>query len=102
MLPIPKKYFWESGNTTLSLRIKLWHRSVFALGRLLHYAEYAGEVVSQVLGLNQSRYQYVMDGMTEEDWAKARKVNDERTREWEEFNAAKQIEKETGIAANQL
>eukprot|EP00519_Triparma_laevis_P013541 CAMPEP_0182490566 /NCGR_PEP_ID=MMETSP1321-20130603/383_1 /TAXON_ID=91990 /ORGANISM="Bolidomonas sp., Strain RCC1657" /LENGTH=160 /DNA_ID=CAMNT_0024692773 /DNA_START=96 /DNA_END=578 /DNA_ORIENTATION=- len=104
VLPIPKKYFWESNRDpdNLSFRTKLWHRSVAVLGKMLYVAEYAGEVIAHVFGLNESRYQYVMDNMTKEDWEKAHKVNEEREAEWEQFRAQQEVEKETGIKSNAL
>ena len=102
MIPIPKKYFWETGNTSLPLKIRLWHRTVSALSTALKFAEYCGEVVAEVLGLNTSKYQYVMDGMTAEDWEKANKVNEMRTKEWDDLKARQDLEKSTGLAANQL
>lgn len=45
--------------------------------------EYVGEVMVSLLGLDESRYQYVIDGMTEEDWEIARQVRDKRLRERE-------------------
>lgn len=104
VLPIPKKYFWETDRdpSQLPLRTKMWHRSVAVLGKMLYVAEYAGEVIAQVFGLNESRYQYVMDNMTKEDWEKAQKVNEEREKEWADFRAQQEVEKETGIKANTL
>ncbi|GMH50559.1 hypothetical protein TrRE_jg10225 [Triparma retinervis] len=112
ILPIPKKYFWERKNPddpdevdhteTLSFRTKLWHRSVAVLGKALYVAEYAGEIIAQVFGLNESRYQYVIDNMSEDDWAKARKVNEEREKEWADHLAAKAVEEETGVKASAL
>lgn len=43
--------------------------------------ERIGEVVSGILGLEESRFQYVIDGMTEEDWKRAMEVNAERENE---------------------
>ena len=40
--------------------------------------ESIGNVVVSVLGLDQSRYQYVIDGMTQEDWKLARQVQQKR------------------------
>jgi hypothetical protein len=77
VLPIPKKYFWETGNDTLPLKTRVWHHSVYFLGKALGVAEYCGEVVANLLGINESRYQYVMDNMSEEDWERARKVNEQ-------------------------
>ena len=37
-----------------------------------------GEVVASVLGLNDSKFQYVIDNMSEEDWRVAREVNRRR------------------------
>ena len=99
ILPIPKKYFWEGGGENeekLSFRTKLWHRGVAIMGRGLRWAEFAGEVLSNVFGINSSRYQYVMDGMSEEDWERARRVNEERNREWD-YNAEKEVAGEVGV-----
>ena len=38
----------------------------------------AGEVVANVIGLNNSKFQYVLDSMTEEDWKIARAVQAQR------------------------
>ncbi len=38
----------------------------------------AGEMVASVLGLDDSKYQYVIDSMTEEDWKIARAVEARR------------------------
>jgi len=102
VLPIPKKYFWETGNDNLDLRTRVWHRSVWFLGQALGVAEYCGEVVANLLGINESRYQYVMDSMSEGDWEKARKVNEEREREWAEVRANKEIAEETGVTQDAL
>lgn len=40
--------------------------------------ESIGEVVSNVLGLNESRVQYVIDGMTEDDWDRAIAIKNQR------------------------
>jgi hypothetical protein len=40
--------------------------------------ESIGNVVVSVLGLDQSRYQYVIDGMTQEDWKLAKQVQQKR------------------------
>jgi hypothetical protein len=43
--------------------------------------ERIGEVVAGVLGLEDSKFQYVIDGMTEEDWKEAIEVNKLREEE---------------------
>mmetsp|Transcript_1447 Transcript_1447/g.2613 ORF Transcript_1447/g.2613 Transcript_1447/m.2613 type:complete len:177 (-) Transcript_1447:43-573(-) len=102
VLPIPRAYFWQTGNTEVSLRTKVWHRTVATLGTLLRAAEFAGEVVAHVFGLNESRYQYVMDSMDKEDWERARKVNEEREREWAELRAEREVGKEIGVDSTAL
>lgn len=44
--------------------------------------EMIGEVLVSLLGLDQSRYQYVIDGMTAEDWERAREVQKRREEEY--------------------
>jgi len=75
-MPIPRKYYWDAENYNISAKTKLWHNSVYALGRMTHFAESVGEVVAQVLGLNQSRYEYVTSTMTEEEWEEARQISE--------------------------
>jgi hypothetical protein len=48
---------------------------------MLQVMESIGEVVANLLGLNESKFQYVIDGMTEEEWEVARQVQAERLRE---------------------
>jgi len=49
--------------------------------RLLWGMETVGEVVANVLGLNESKYQYVIDQMSEEDWKVAREVHAKKLQE---------------------
>ena len=42
-----------------------------------------GEVVASILGLNESKFQYVIDNMTEEDWRIAKEVQKRREAELE-------------------
>ena len=52
------------------------------LGRgVLQVMESIGEVVANLLGLNESKFQYIIDGMSEEEWEVARQVQAERLRE---------------------
>lgn len=45
------------------------HRRLFLM---IAGIEFIGEVVANVLGLNESRYQWVMDTMNEQEWETAR------------------------------
>jgi len=49
------------------------------LGSGLYFiAEYIGEQVASLIGLNESKFQYVIDSMSEEDWEVARQVHAQR------------------------
>jgi hypothetical protein len=100
--PPSLRYFWETGNDNVNFRTKVWHRSVQFLGKALYVAEYCGEVVAHMLGINESRYQYVMDNMTEEDWERARKVNDVREKEWADLRASQAASKDAGVTPDAL
>jgi len=73
LVPIPKKYYWETNNLDLSLRTKLWHRTVSALGSALRCAECIGEIVANIVGLNSSSYDYVISTMTPDQWEASRR-----------------------------
>ena len=59
---------------------------------LLFGAEFVGEMVANVLGLNESKFQYVIDGMSEEDWKVAREVQAQREKEEREQKDGKDVE----------
>jgi hypothetical protein len=50
--------------------------------KVFHGMELVGEVVANFLGLNDSKYQYVLDNMTEEEWRIAREVHRKREEEY--------------------
>lgn len=52
--------------------IKLFGKKVFSA------MEYVGEVVAGVLGIDDSKFQWVMDGMSQEEWEAAQAVAAER------------------------
>ena len=43
--------------------------------------EFIGEIVANVMGLNESKYQYVLDSMDENDWRIARENQEKRENE---------------------
>lgn len=87
-IPIPRVYFWDaavtsSGNVhhdtnNLPRRIKLWHYTIYYLGEGLRIAEKGGEVVANILGLNDGPFDYVTSGMTPEDMLASRVMMDEK------------------------
>ena len=44
----------------------------------------------------------MMDGMSEEDWKKAQKLNEDRNKEWEEHYAKKEVAGDTGLNPDAL
>ena len=79
VVPIPKAYYWDTGNHDLPLSIKMWHRSIAFLGKSVRAVECAGEKVATTTGLNNwSRFSYVLDTMTPEEREVARQINEER------------------------
>ena len=83
-VPIPKVYFWESNatneyNQSLPIRIKAWHNTIYYLGLALRKAENGGEVIANLLGLNEGPFNYVTDRMTEEQMASSQRRLDEQS-----------------------
>lgn len=77
IISIPKQYYWVSKKYNVSVRTKVWHRTIATLGVSLRIAERVGEVLANVTGLNSSRYEYVTTFMSDEEWETARKNADE-------------------------
>ena len=77
VISIPKKYYWQTENYNVSVRTKLWHRTVGALGLSLKVAEKIGEVLANITGLNSNRFDYITDHMTEEEWAASKQRAEE-------------------------
>ncbi len=73
VLPIPKKYYWETGNYNLSMKTKLWHHTVGTLGLTLRIAEKVGALLANITGLNSPRFDYITDHMSKEEWEEANK-----------------------------
>lgn len=60
---------------------KVYTNVVYCATKVFHVLEYIGECVAHMIGLNESRYQWVLDTMDEDDWAVARAVQAKRDRE---------------------
>mmetsp|Transcript_30037 Transcript_30037/g.36638 ORF Transcript_30037/g.36638 Transcript_30037/m.36638 type:complete len:196 (-) Transcript_30037:411-998(-) len=102
LIPIPKAYYWDTKNENLPLRTKAWHQTVAALGSTLRVAESVGEVAANVLGLNSSRYDYVTDAMTEEDWARSRQLAEERRKKREIRRKEREVAESVGVVTDAL
>ena len=95
-VPIPKEYFWDTATeaneykVNLPLRVKLWHNSIYYLGECLKKAEAGGEVIANFLGLNSGPFDYVTEGMTEEEMARSRANLEMRREEQVEMERRKE------------
>mmetsp|Transcript_895 Transcript_895/g.813 ORF Transcript_895/g.813 Transcript_895/m.813 type:complete len:208 (-) Transcript_895:173-796(-) len=97
LVPIPKAYYWETGNEDLPFKTKTWHQTVSRLGAAKRMAERIGEAVANFTGLNSSSYDYVISTMTEEQWEAAKKTAEkQKARRFEyEENQKEQCEEQT-------
>jgi hypothetical protein len=58
--------------------------------KLLDGAERIGEALVSVIGIDESRFQDVLDNMTEEEMQRAREVQAKREAEYEELRARRE------------
>jgi hypothetical protein len=87
IISIPKEYYWnhpEVNSALLPVKLKVWHRSVGAMGTLVHAIDYLGMGVANFLGLTSSRFAYVTSTMTEQDWELSRTIVQERRHQQQE------------------
>mmetsp|Transcript_26632 Transcript_26632/g.39392 ORF Transcript_26632/g.39392 Transcript_26632/m.39392 type:complete len:155 (-) Transcript_26632:119-583(-) len=65
IIPIPKEYYWETGNDDLPLRTKAWHQVVGSLSATIKLIDRMGKPIVDASGLKNSRFEYVRETMTE-------------------------------------
>jgi hypothetical protein len=89
-IPIPRVYYWETSSPTnnyhqqLPFKIKAWHNSIYYLGEILRKAEAGGEVIANILGLNNDGpFEYVTQHMTQEEMDRSRELLERRNRDSE-------------------
>ena len=63
-----------------SLASRVWSCAKWTGLKIFNTMDAIGEVVCHMLGLDDSRYQYVIDGMDENDWRVAREVQARKDR----------------------
>jgi hypothetical protein len=73
IIPIPKAYYFQTGNTNIPLKTKAWHRTVQTLGTLLRWSEKIGHGVAKVTGLEESRFEDITGTMDKTQWEEAEK-----------------------------
>mmetsp|Transcript_9907 Transcript_9907/g.16457 ORF Transcript_9907/g.16457 Transcript_9907/m.16457 type:complete len:155 (+) Transcript_9907:92-556(+) len=65
-IPIPKKYFWETGNgDALPWQTRAWHRFVGGGSRAVQFLDRIGKPVVAATGLTESKFEYVKNTMSE-------------------------------------
>ena len=82
----------EEGNAEEPPKTGVWGFFHRAGARILGVMDYIGESVVEALGLDDSKFQYVIDGMDKEDWEKAVTVDRERRLEDAIMEAAEELQ----------
>ena len=70
----------SSSSASDSLASRIWTCARWTGLKVFYTMDYIGEIVCHVLGLDESRYQYVIDGMDENDWRQAREIQARKDR----------------------
>ena len=64
-IPIPKQYYWETGNTDLPYKTRQWHNIVGGLSGAVKWLDRIGKPVVEATGLTSSRFADVESTMSE-------------------------------------
>jgi hypothetical protein len=77
VIPIPAEYYWdavsEEQHDQVPARTKVWHKTISFLCRAHQWTERSiAKPLASSLGLTDSRFDYVVDNMTDEEWEKSR------------------------------
>ena len=70
----------SSSSASSSLTSRIWTCAQWTGLKVFYTMDYIGEIVCRVLGLDESRYQYVIDGMDDNDWRQAREIQARKDR----------------------
>lgn len=101
----PEPYYWEEPPTqsrSKSLWLKAYHHARFYGTKALDGAEVVGEAVADILGLTESRFQYVVDALEHEEWVKEQTAKEEAERRQMEMEARAQQSGVVMIAGSSL
>jgi len=84
LVPIPAHFYWdvvvdEKERAHIPTKIKVWHKTIASLGAVQQFADrWIARPVASGLGVTSSRFQYVTDNMTQEDWKESKRIVTER------------------------
>lgn len=84
VVPIPEHYYWDVVSSQeeqahIPARIRLWHRSLFALSRASQWTDdHIGQPLARTLGLDTPRMNDVTMFMSDDDWKRSQRIVTER------------------------
>mmetsp|Transcript_13628 Transcript_13628/g.13194 ORF Transcript_13628/g.13194 Transcript_13628/m.13194 type:complete len:135 (+) Transcript_13628:88-492(+) len=70
-------------NINQTVQQTVWQGALWTGSKLLFGIEYIGEIVANVMGLNDSKYQDVIDQMDENDWRIAKENHARKEQEYQ-------------------
>lgn len=73
LIPIPAEYYWdmvsEEQHDQVPVRTKVWHKTIAFLSKAHQWTERSiSKPLAASLGLTDSRFDYVVDKMTDKEW----------------------------------
>jgi hypothetical protein len=77
LIPIPVEYYWnivsEEQHSQVPARTKIWHKTISFLCGAQQWTERSvAKPLAASMGLTGSRFDYVVDNMTDNEWEKSR------------------------------
>jgi hypothetical protein len=106
VIPIPAEYYWdvvsEEQHDQVPVRTKFWHRTISLLWGAHQWTERSvAKPLAGFLGLTDSRFDYVVDNMTDKEWEESREtVAARRAQGKKEELQSKQDEDGTEVSTN--
>jgi hypothetical protein len=88
VIPIPAEYYWdmvsEEQHSQVPARTKIWHKTISFLCGAQQWTERSvAKPLAASLGLTGSRFDYVLDNMTDKEWEKSKSMVAERRKRGE-------------------
>jgi hypothetical protein len=77
VIPIPAEYYWdvvsEEQHAQIPVRTKVWHKTIALLWGAHQWTERrVAKPLASALGLTDSRFDYVVENMTDKEWEDSR------------------------------
>jgi hypothetical protein len=107
LIPIPAEYYWdvvsEEQHDQVPVRTKFWHRTIALLSGAHQWTERSvAKPLASALGLTDSRFDYVVDNMTDKEWEESRAMVAARRAQGkkEELQAKQDVEEGTEVSTS--